>query len=273
MIGTNTQVKSLVIQGYLNDRSRDQIAIEVGISAGKASGIIKDWAKEIGEPFVEDMRDFAFILKKTGTSVKECAEGYRMIQLLKKLGINCETDGFASYDNNDNNDGDANKEIMLFLDGIYLFCKRLGISPTTVFSWIKDLQDFCSHIHDNNNHCNSLAQVNEGYDQDSHIEGEEYGHQQQWPYTKPNKQNPPAEKGILFISRVSHLIGQTKKEYGMLKGDKQQLIKEIEELDKKRDKAEQNLKQTLQKEKFALSHIGWFSKLKEDLFDGHGIKI
>ncbi len=71
-----------MIQGYLNGKSRDQIANDIGISGGKASGIIKEWIAQIGQPHVESMRDFATILNKSGISVKQCAEGYRMLHLL-----------------------------------------------------------------------------------------------------------------------------------------------------------------------------------------------
>ena len=63
-----------------------------------------------------------------------------------------------------------------------------------------------------------MESVNEGYEQDNHIEGEEYGSQLQSPNTKPNMENPPAENRILFISQVSNLIDQKKKEYGILLG-------------------------------------------------------
>jgi hypothetical protein len=142
-----------------------------------------------------------------------------------------------------------------------------------VFSWIRDLQGFFGHSQNNNNHCGTLASINDGYDLETYIEGDEYGHQQQCPDTKPNEQNPPLENGILFISMVPQYIAQRKKEYRMLVENKQDLLKEIDVIYTERDKAEQNLRQLHQKEKFALSHIEFFSKLKEELYEGHGIKI
>ncbi len=278
MFESNKSIKALVIQGYLHGKSRDQIARDVGISGGKVSEIIKEWARAIGEPNVEEIRDFAVILNKSGVTPKESAEGFRMLQLLKKLGINGETETETDPNGgNDNNDRDANREILSFLDDIYLPCKRYRISPLNVFSWIRDLQGFCGHSHDNNNHCDSLASDNLGHNQGNHNEGEDYGYQQQqqqWaPDTKPNTENPPAENGILFISRVPQYIAQRKKEYRRLVENKQGLIKEIDNLYTIRDKAKQNYTQIYKKEKFALSHIDLFSKLKRELYDGHGIKI
>ncbi len=262
-----------MIQGYLNGKTRDQIALDVGISGGKVSGIIKDWISEIGKPNVEDLRDFVVTVRKSGISVKECAEGYRMIQLLKNLNINGETDGYGSMGNNDR---DANKEIILFIEEIYLNCKRSDISPSIIISWIRDLLDFFDHSHNINNHCNSLTCTNNEDDQDNHMEDGEHRHQQhqQWPNTnKPNIQNSPMRTGIPFISKVSQYITQRKKECRMLVENIQYLIKEKDELILKKDKAEQNLRQLYQKEKFVLSHIDLFSKLKKELYDGHGIKI
>jgi hypothetical protein len=260
-----------VIQGYLNGKTRDQIAFDVGISGGKVSGIIKDWITEIGKPNVEDLRDFAATVRKSGISPMECAEGYRIVKLLKNLGINGETEGYGTIGNKDS---DANKEVISFLEEIYLNCKRSGISPSTVFSWIRDLLNFFPNIHNNNNHLTSLTCTNNGDGQDFHMEDGEQGHQQQQPDTnKPNIQNPPVENGLPFISQVPQYIAQRKKEYRMLVENQQDLLKETDAIDTKRDKAEQKLGQIYQKEKFALSHIDLFSKLKKELYDGHGIKI
>ena len=113
MIRSNQSIRSLVIQGYLNGKTRDQIATDVGISGGKVSGIIKEWASEIGKPNVEYVRDFAVILNKSGISAKDCAEGYRVVKLMKNIHVNGETDGYGSAGNE--NDSDGNKEIILFL--------------------------------------------------------------------------------------------------------------------------------------------------------------
>lgn len=64
LIESNQSIRSLVIQGYLNGKPRDQIALDAGISAGTALGIIKDWISRTGIPNVEELRDFAVILKK-----------------------------------------------------------------------------------------------------------------------------------------------------------------------------------------------------------------
>ncbi len=272
LFNSNQSIRSLVIQGYLNGKTRDQIALDVGISGGKVSGIIKEWITEIGKPNVEDLRDFAATVRKSGISVMECAEGYRMIKLMRSLGINGETDGYGSSGNE--NDRDANKEIISFLEEIYMNCKKSGISPSIVFSWIRDLFDSFGNSHNNNNHHNSLTCANNGDGQDYHMEDEEHWHQQQWLDTnKPNIQNSPMRTGIPLISRVSHYITQKKKENRMLVENKQDLLKETDDIYTKKDKAVQNLNEIVQKEKSIMGYIKWYYGLKRVLWDLYGIKI
>ena len=137
----------------------------------------------------------------------------------------------------------------------------------------KDLQSFFGLSGDNNNNCDSLASVNEGYGQNNHIESEEYGPQFQWPGTKPNMENPPMENGILFISQVPRLIDQKKKEYGILLMEKQQLTKITEEKEKKSNEVERNLQQLYQEEKSALAYLKWHYGLKKVLWVAYGIDI
>ncbi len=68
-----------MIQGYLIGKSRDQIAKETGISTGKVSNVIKEWKSRIDIPNVEEVRDFATEVKKSGISVSQCSQGYRMV--------------------------------------------------------------------------------------------------------------------------------------------------------------------------------------------------
>ena len=85
---TDQSVNSKVIKVYLNGTSRDKIAQIAGISSGKTSNIIKDWKNKIDILDVKEVRDFSIEVKKAGLSIGQCAQGYRMLQLMKHLGIN-----------------------------------------------------------------------------------------------------------------------------------------------------------------------------------------
>ena len=76
-----------MIQGYLNGKTRDSISKEIGISTGGVSNTIKEWKREIRAPEIEALRDFAITVKKSGLSIAQCAQGYRMTKLMKGLGI------------------------------------------------------------------------------------------------------------------------------------------------------------------------------------------
>jgi hypothetical protein len=62
-----------MIQGYLNGKSRDQIAIEAKISTGKTSNIIKDWKSKIDISDVKDLRNFAIEVKKSDFDWSVCS--------------------------------------------------------------------------------------------------------------------------------------------------------------------------------------------------------
>jgi hypothetical protein len=63
---SNSTIKSLAIQGFLNGKSRDQIAEETGSSAGKISFIINDWKRKIGIPEIDEFIAFAITSKNQG---------------------------------------------------------------------------------------------------------------------------------------------------------------------------------------------------------------
>ncbi len=227
MFQIDQSVKSKVIQGYLNGKPRDQIATELGISTGKTSGIIKEWVAAIGMPDVEELREFAVTLRKSGLSLKQCTDGFRVHQMLNNLGIGVET---SEKRDEQGEDFDPNREIISFIDGIFLACKNRGITPSNVLSWISDLLDCYPSL-------------------------------------------LPFETGIPFVSQVSNYIAQKKKEYRMLEENKQDLIKEIDTIDKKKDKAEQNLNQLDLKGKSAMVYLKWYYELKRVLWDTYGINI
>ena len=72
-----------MIQRFLSGKSRDQIAKETGVSTGKVSYIINDWKRGIGISDIEEIRAFAITVKKSGMSMAQCVEGYRMFHLIK----------------------------------------------------------------------------------------------------------------------------------------------------------------------------------------------
>ncbi|MER5176617.1 MAG: hypothetical protein ABJB76_06350 [Candidatus Nitrosocosmicus sp.] len=145
MTYSSRSINHLVIQGYLNGKSRDQISKETGISTGKVSNVIKEWRHGIDIPNVEELRDFATEVKKSGISVGQCSQGYRMVQLMQNLGVaeDGDTADIHDYimadDGGNNGNGKNQLEFSTFVQDMYLNCKNFGIKPAIIFSWIKDL--------------------------------------------------------------------------------------------------------------------------------------
>ena len=80
----------IVIQKYLNGKTLDQIAKETSISKGTVYNLVKRWKDKLGSIGIEEIREFAIVVSKSGLTIQECAQGFRIAQILKELGINDE---------------------------------------------------------------------------------------------------------------------------------------------------------------------------------------
>ena len=81
-----------------------------------------------------DIRDFAVMVKKSRLSMEQCVHGFRMEQLMKNFGIGKNNEvGDWDYDDS--------KEISSFIIVIHRNCKKLGIPPEIVPTWIRELLD------------------------------------------------------------------------------------------------------------------------------------
>ena len=86
-------------------------------------------------------------------SVKQCAQGFRMINILKNFGIQDDNnilDGDDTYYNNYN-------KFSTFIEDAYKNCKVLGIPPAIIPSWIKDLKDCYSSFSNPSLNNNNIA--------------------------------------------------------------------------------------------------------------------
>ena len=115
--------ESLVIR-LLERKTRETIARETGISQGTVTGIITKWKEKMVKPDIENLRESAILVKKSGIVVGECAEGFRNGKMLKLLGVN-DDDNFFS-----------------FVRDIYLICTRNNIIPGFIGDLIYDLINF-----------------------------------------------------------------------------------------------------------------------------------
>jgi hypothetical protein len=130
--------KSIAIQKYLQGKSLNQIADETSISKGKVHYLINDWKRKIAISNIDEIRDFIVLVRKSNISIGQCAQGFRITNILKNLGIH---EGDDSVYDNDISNSQYDK-IFNFIQDIYLTCKELGVTPSNMLVWIKDLLDF-----------------------------------------------------------------------------------------------------------------------------------
>ena len=123
----------------------NQIANETGILKGKVHYLIKEWKDKMGSSDIDEIKEFASLVKKSGISIDQCAKGFRTLNILKGFGIENED----IEDDDDDDDGitdnsNGYKEFSTFVEDVYKNCKTQNISPAITLSWIKDLLDFNS---------------------------------------------------------------------------------------------------------------------------------
>ncbi len=91
---------SLVIQKYLQGKSRKQIVDEKSISKGKVHYLIINWKNKMSISDIDEIRNFTVLVRKSNMSIEQCAQGFRMINILKNLSIRENDEAFAVNDDN-----------------------------------------------------------------------------------------------------------------------------------------------------------------------------
>jgi len=269
-------VKSIVIREYLNGTSRDKIAQIAGISAGTASNIIKDWKDGINMPNVEQVRDFSTEVKKAGMSIGQCAQGYRMFQLMKNLGIDVDDDDNENDENNlDKPDlyGNSNKsnnkikynEFSSFVQSIYLYCKKHGIEPNMIFAWIVDLNYFKPMI-------STLSCSVKSIDNSSNNRNNN-DIERSLLFSIKNQENQSISNKVPLISQISYFINQKKKVCIQLKDYEKNLRNEIKKIEIERNNLKIENDKLVQNNSEIIPYLDWYYKLKKELEDGYSIGI
>ena len=95
MMTTSRIFKRIGDQGYFNGKSFDELSYENDIAKGSVFNIIKAWTSDEGFPDIEQLREFSTIVRKSGITIKQCAQSFRFIQILARFGISDDLD--SSY--------------------------------------------------------------------------------------------------------------------------------------------------------------------------------
>ncbi|HEU5120919.1 MAG TPA: hypothetical protein VFT71_08010 [Candidatus Nitrosocosmicus sp.] len=70
----------------------NEIADELQLSKGSVHKIIKEWRSSPDAADIDDIRTFMGEIRKSGTNITECVEGFRILNILKKFGVYDEFD-------------------------------------------------------------------------------------------------------------------------------------------------------------------------------------
>src|SRR3954464_567906 len=113
-------IKSLVIQQWLEGKPRNDIASDNGLSDGAVTNIVNEWKHNLGFSLADDLRELAVTMRRVGITASQCALGSRVAMIMLNMGV--KEDDFESY----------------ILD-IYNHCKNVGLSPENIASHFKEL--------------------------------------------------------------------------------------------------------------------------------------
>jgi hypothetical protein len=81
-----THIKEEVIRKWLSGEQRDKIASDISMGAGTVTNIISEWKEEIGIPTADTLRVLATEFKRLNINASQCAKGYRLLNIINKLG-------------------------------------------------------------------------------------------------------------------------------------------------------------------------------------------
>jgi hypothetical protein len=120
-------VKSAVIQQWLQGKTRDLIADEAGLSAGGVTNIINEWRRGLSYPIADELRELATSFKKIGITATQSALGFRLATIMINLGVD-------------------EREFESFISQIYDNCKKLDLQPGKIVYYIEQLFKFSKDI-------------------------------------------------------------------------------------------------------------------------------
>jgi hypothetical protein len=119
--------KTMVVQQWLEGKTRDQIARDNGQSSGTVTNIITEWRKNLGYPIAEDLRELAVTLRRLRMDPSSSALGARVASMMKTLGLDEE-------------------EFHQFMSVVYKDCITLGVKRDKISYYIRELLELCENI-------------------------------------------------------------------------------------------------------------------------------
>jgi hypothetical protein len=225
-----------------------------------------------------------------------------MVQLMKNLGITDDNNYLKEnidIVNRRSNRIENYSEVSTFLKDIYINCKNIGIEPTIVFSWIKDLFDcyFPSNISSSFIKIQKIGGIEDDkkpiisnlkmsvpfeIDGETRIDYNSNDILDPRPGVNinniltdfnPNQNDGSFVPHIPFISQISHFITQKKKQCTSLENYKKEIEKNIKTAELKRNQIQFDLEALKQENNYVMHYIDWYYDLKRELQESYSIGI
>lgn len=105
--------EEVIIQYWLQGKTRDEIAQAFEVSQGTISNIWKKFRNKLGQYEADALREFGKLLQRLNMTAENCAVGCRISKIMEKLKI-------------------PEEEIEKFLATIYEILQKKGINPETL---------------------------------------------------------------------------------------------------------------------------------------------
>jgi DNA-binding Lrp family transcriptional regulator len=120
-------IKSTVIHLHLQATPRNDIARTCGVSEGTVSNIVEEWKRSLGIRDAEAVRELAVNLKIVGIDPAQCAKGFRILNTMRKLGVN-------------------ENQFESFILEVYEYCQRYDLTPDNIASSLQALTKLLKDI-------------------------------------------------------------------------------------------------------------------------------
>ncbi len=114
-------IKEEVIRKWLSGEQRDKIASDMSMGAGTVTKIISEWKEEIGIPTANALRVLTTELKRMNINALQCAEAYKLLNIIKTLGAQKE------------------ENIESFLNQIHKLCTFKNIPPEAIVNMTQQI--------------------------------------------------------------------------------------------------------------------------------------
>jgi DNA-binding transcriptional MerR regulator len=125
--GLPNNIKTLVIQQWLQGRPRNDIASENSVSYGAVTNIVNEWRYNLGFAVADELRQLAVTMRKVGITAAQCALGFRLATVMLRIGVKEDT-------------------LESFILDVYNRCKDIGLSPENIASYLTDLLEFSKTV-------------------------------------------------------------------------------------------------------------------------------